>query len=155
MPRIGNSSKTKQKTKKTTNGKSDSKRRAKAHISRSSSTRREPTQERARFTVAAILQAAAEVIDDAGWANTSTNRIAERAGVAIGSLYQYFANKEEILARLIEEHRKDVHVVVGLALERLEDPSVPIEDALRDLFRELVRLHRADPVLTRILATEV
>ena len=105
--------------------------------------------------MASILEAAAAVIDEVGWANASTNRIAERAGVSIGSLYQYFANKEEILATMIEAHRKDVHVVVGLALDRLEDPSVPIEVALRDLFNELVRLHRADPVLTRILATAV
>ncbi len=147
--------KTKQKTKKTENKNPTNQNRAKAHILNSTPARRQPKQERARFTVAAILQAAAEVIDEAGWASASTNRIAERAGVSIGSLYQYFANKEAILANLFEEHRKDVHVVVGLALDRLEDPSVPIEDALRDLFSEMIRLHRADPVLTRVLATEV
>jgi AcrR family transcriptional regulator len=155
MAKRDHPSTTKHKTKKAIDNKPKLRKRANAHILSSRPTRREPTQERARFTVAAILQAAAEVIDDAGWANASTNRIAERAGVSIGSLYQYFANKEEILTRLVEEHRRDVHVVVGLALERLEDPSVPIEDALRELFSEMVRLHRADPVLTRILATEV
>jgi len=129
--------------------------RAKAHISSWPPTRRRPLQERARFTVAAILEAAAEVIDEVGWARASTNRIADRAGVSIGSLYQYFANKEAILATLIEEHRKEVHVVVGLALHRLEDPAVPISGALRGLFDELVQLHREDPVLTRVLATEV
>ena len=129
--------------------------RAKTHIFDSLPTRRRPFQERARFTVAAILEAAAEVIDEVGWAHASTNRIADRAGVSIGSLYQYFANKEAILATLMEEHRKEVHVVVGLALHRLEDPAVPISDALRGLFDELVQLHREDPVLTRVLATEV
>jgi AcrR family transcriptional regulator len=112
-------------------------------------------QERARFTVAAILEAAAEVIDEVGWARASTNRIAERAGVSIGSLYQYFASKEAILATLVEEHRKEVHVVVGLALHRLEDPAVPISEALGGLFEELVQLHSEEPVLTRVLATEV
>ena len=131
------------------------KNRVKAHISTRPPTRRRPLQERARFTVAAILEAAAEVIDEVGWAHASTNRIADRAGVSIGSLYQYFANKEAILATLMEEHRKEVHVVVGLALHRLEDPAVPISDALRGLFDELVQLHREDPVLTRVLATEV
>jgi AcrR family transcriptional regulator len=134
---------------------SRNKKRAKAHVSDKGAPRRTPFQERARFTVAAILQAAAEVIDEVGWAHASTNRIAERAGVSIGSLYQYFANKEEILATLMEEHRKDVHVVVGLALDRLEDPSVPIKDALRSLFADLMTMHRDDPVLTRVLATEV
>jgi AcrR family transcriptional regulator len=131
------------------------KKRAKAHVSNDRSSRRRPFQERARFTVAAILQAAAEVIDEVGWAHASTNRIAERAGVSIGSLYQYFANKEEILSTLMDEHRKDVHVVVGLALDRLEDPSVPIDDAFRNLFADLITMHRDDPVLTRVLATEV
>jgi AcrR family transcriptional regulator len=130
--------------------------RAKTHIQNPHPSRRRPFQKRARFTVAAILEAAAEVIDEVGWARASTNRIAERAGVSIGSLYQYFANKEEILATLMEEHRKDVHVVVGLALDRLEDPSIPIADAaLRGLFDELVHLHREDPVLARVLAIEV
>jgi AcrR family transcriptional regulator len=131
------------------------KNRVKAHILNAPSSRRKPYQERARFTVGAILEAAAEVIDEVGWAHASTNRIADRAGVSIGSLYQYFANKEAILATLMEEHRKDVHVVVGLALDRLEDPSVPIEDAFRSLFAELIQMHRDDPVLTRVLATEV
>ena len=138
-----------------TKGSRTSNKRAKTHISGSRSSRRKPFQERARFTVAAILQAAAEVIDEVGWARASTNRIAERAGVSIGSLYQYFANKEEILATLMEEHRKDVHVVVGLALDRLEDPSIPIDDAFRSLFADLITMHRDDPVLTRVLATEV
>ncbi len=146
-------------TKKSTSAKSrgpgTKKKRAKTHISDARSSRRKPFQERARFTVAAILQSAAEVIDEVGWAHASTNRIAERAGVSIGSLYQYFANKEEILATLMEEHRKEVHVVVGLALDRLEDPSVPIDDAFRSLFADLITMHRDDPVLTRVLATEV
>jgi AcrR family transcriptional regulator len=142
-------------TLKNTKKKRQKKSRVKAHISQSPPTRRRPFQERARFTVAAILEAAAEIIDEVGWARASTNRIAERAGVSIGTLYQYFANKEAILATLMEEHRKEVHVVVGLALHRLEDPAAPIADALRGLFDELVLLHRENPVLTRVLATEV
>ena len=155
LPKAQRRKPTKKSTSARSEGSGAGKKRAKAQISDGHPGRRKPFQERARFTVAAILQAAAEVIDDVGWAHASTNRIAERAGVSIGSLYQYFANKEEILATLVDEHRKDVHVVVGLALDRLEDPAVPIEDAFRSLFAELIQMHRDDPVLARVLATEV
>ncbi|MEW6363532.1 MAG: TetR/AcrR family transcriptional regulator [Acidobacteriota bacterium] len=134
------------------------KNRRKAHIRQTSSAthfRREPRQERARFTIACILKAAAEVIDEAGWSHASTNRIADRAGVSIGTLYQYFADKEAILRRLVEGHHEAVHGVVGETLNRLDDPGVAIEDAMREMFLALVHLHREDPVLTRVLASEV
>jgi len=118
-------------------------------------SRRRPRQERARFTVAAILEAAAEVIDDVGWDRASTNRIAERAGVSIGSLYQYFPNKEAILAQLEEHHRTAVHGVVAAALDRLAEPTVAVDTALRALFDDLIELHRDNPVLTRVLSTRV
>jgi AcrR family transcriptional regulator len=117
--------------------------------------RRLPRQERARFTVAAILEAAALVIDEVGWSRASTNRIAERAGVSIGSLYQYFPNKEAILASLYEKHHREVNGVVGETMAVLGDPSVPISTVLRKLFDDLVRLHREDPVVARVLSTEV
>jgi AcrR family transcriptional regulator len=134
------------------------KRRVKAHIFEDApraESRRKPHQDRAKFTVAAILEAAAEVIDDVGWAHASTNRIAERAGVSIGSLYQYFPNKEAILSSLVETHRHGVHSVVAEALTRLGDPEISVEEALRWLFEELVRVHQDDPVLTRVLSTQV
>jgi AcrR family transcriptional regulator len=155
MPRVQQKNPRKQRASTKTSRAPANGNRAKAHISEPFLTRRRPFQERARFTVAAILEAAAKVIDEVGWARASTNRIAERAGVSIGSLYQYFANKEAILETLMEEHRKDVHVVVGLALDRLEDPTVPVDEALRHLFEELIRLHGDEPILTRVLATEV
>jgi len=56
--------------------------------------RKLPQQDRSKVTVEAILTAAAHILTEHGYDNTSTNRIAERAGVSIGSLYQYFPNKE-------------------------------------------------------------
>ena len=117
--------------------------------------RRRPTQERAAATVEAILQAAAELICDLGYAAASTNRIAARAGVSIGSLYQYFADKAAILARLQEDHHREVHEVVEAALPDLADPAVPVEVGLRRLLEDLVELHDRDPNLTRALASEV
>jgi tRNA-Thr(GGU) m(6)t(6)A37 methyltransferase TsaA len=122
-----------------------------AHIRK----RRRPTQERARATVQAVLQAAAELICDHGYAAASTNRIAARAGVSIGSLYQYFSDKEAILARLLEEHYQYVHAVVDQVLPILKDPGVPIADGLHRLFSDLIALHERDPKLARALSSEV
>jgi AcrR family transcriptional regulator len=58
------------------------------------SPRARPSQARSRDTVEALLQAAAQVFECHGYAAGTTNRIAERAGVSIGSLYQYFPNKD-------------------------------------------------------------
>ena len=62
--------------------------------------RKQPRQRRAVVTVDAILEAAARILVDTGYATASTNRIAERAGVSIGSLYEYFPGKEAIFAEL-------------------------------------------------------
>ena len=64
------------------------------------SKRKEPAQDRARQTVESILDATAQLLD--GDESVSTNRIAERAGVSIGSLYQYFPNATAIFAAIAE-----------------------------------------------------
>ncbi len=67
------------------------------------SPRKEPSQERSARLVAAILEAAVRVLERDGAAAFTTVRVAERAGVSVGSLYQYFPNKESILFRLQRE----------------------------------------------------
>lgn len=59
--------------------------------------RRVPVQERSRATVEAILQATAQILVERGYRGTNTNDVAERAGVSIGTLYQYFSNKNELI----------------------------------------------------------
>jgi AcrR family transcriptional regulator len=116
--------------------------------------RREPRQERARQTVRAILEAAAEIMAASGIGGATTNRIAERAGVSIGSLYQYFPNKQAILERLVAEHRADVQQAIGGVLIRLRDPSQPLDRVLMALFSEFVGLHQRKPDLALLLARE-
>lgn len=64
--------------------------------------RRRPAQARSRDTVQAILEAAAQIFERHGYAAGTTNRIATRAGVSVGSLYQYFPNKDAILVALTD-----------------------------------------------------
>ncbi len=119
------------------------------------SARKQPRQERSRIMVDAILQAAAEVFADFGYAATTTNKIATRAGVSVGSLYQYFPNKDALLHELLKRHHADVDQVLATALTRLADPATALEDGMRQLVTDLVTLHRADPALSRALSTSV
>ena len=64
--------------------------------------RRKPSQQRSRVTVTAILDAAAQVFEARGFEAGTTNHVAERAGVSIGSLYEYFPNKDAMVVALVE-----------------------------------------------------
>ncbi len=55
--------------------------------------RKQPSQARSKATVDAIVEAAARILGDQGWAGFTTNKVAEAAGVSIGSYYQYFPDK--------------------------------------------------------------
>jgi len=102
-----------------------------------------------------ILEAASEVFAQMGYARATTNHIAERAGVSVGSLYQYFPNKDCLLASLFEQHHVAVHKITDQSLAELSDPTTPLEDVLRRLISALVALHRATPSLTKALSVEV
>jgi AcrR family transcriptional regulator len=92
--------------------------------------RRRPSQARARESVAAILEASAQVLQHAGYKRTTTNRIAERAGVSVGTLYQYFCNKDEILDALIEQESQRYLQAIAAAMPA---PEVPLRKAIRTL----------------------
>ncbi|MGB8666049.1 MAG: TetR/AcrR family transcriptional regulator, partial [Serratia inhibens] len=70
--------------------------------------RKRPVQERSRITVDAIVQASAYILNESGWEGLTTNAIAERAGVNISSLYQFFPNKEAIINELQRRHALDI-----------------------------------------------
>jgi AcrR family transcriptional regulator len=77
--------------------------------------RREPVQERSRRTVTRILDAAAALIDETGVDAATTRAIADRAGVSYPSLYRFFADREEILDRLIERHLAELEALSDTA----------------------------------------
>jgi AcrR family transcriptional regulator len=68
--------------------------------------RKEPNQERSRETVENILTATTHILEKDGFEKISTNRIAEKAGVSIGSLYQYFPTKDAIFSFMMERYVK-------------------------------------------------
>ncbi|WP_103347463.1 TetR/AcrR family transcriptional regulator [Amycolatopsis sp. CA-128772] len=111
--------------------------------------RKQPRQVRAELTRQRILTAAAHVFGAHGYAAGTTNRIAERAGVSIGSLYQYFPNKDAILAELLTRHLDDG----AAAAAKIRDGELPgpIEDILRLLVRSAIDSHLDDPQLLRML----
>jgi AcrR family transcriptional regulator len=82
------------------------------------SQRKQPRQARSNASVAVILQAAAQVLAKEGAARFTTARVAERAGVSVGTLYQYFPNKAAILFRL---QRDEWHDTTRLLADILDD----------------------------------
>jgi AcrR family transcriptional regulator len=98
--------------------------------------RRIPRQARAGETVALILEATAQVLEAGGLPAFTTNAVAERAGVSIGTLYQYFADKNEILLALARQQMTAGLAEVGRALQGEGDPSV--EGRVRAMVRAMV-----------------
>ncbi|QVQ50183.1 TetR/AcrR family transcriptional regulator [Spiractinospora alimapuensis] len=107
-------------------------------------SRKQPQQERSRETVAVLLEAAAQVFERDGYSATTTNRIAARAGVSIGSLYQYFPNKEALVAALAEQYLHDAEARVSATFHRLAEERSTLETLLWELVRFIVDARRPD-----------
>lgn len=132
--------------------------RATARVSRASTTpilRRLPRQIRSRDTLGTLLEAAGQLLIEQGYDATSTNAIARRAGVSIGSLYQYFDSKQAVYRALVHDHHEQILPLVHAALERMADPSTDLVAAIGVLMRELVRVHGRSPALMRAIDTEL
>ncbi len=114
--------------------------------------RRTPQQARARATVDAILVAAAQILEAQAPERFTAKRVAERAGVSIGTLYQYFANKGAILEALAERYGSEVETSLAHAIE--QHRRLPLRDAVRRGIEHVVALHRASPKLHHTLACD-
>jgi len=112
--------------------------------------RKLPSQERSRFTVDAILEAAADILVREGYARLTTNRIADRAGVNIASLYQYFPGKDAIVAELRRRHGAAERAAVRKTLVLRSD--LGLESTLRALISRGVAAHAVSPALHRVFA---
>jgi AcrR family transcriptional regulator len=110
-----------------------------------SSREREPSQQRARETVEAIVSATAHILRREGPGRLTTNRIAQKAGVSIGSLYQYFRDKDAIVVEVRRRFEAEFQDRFVAGLVRVG--SLPLRDAVAELVRALVALHAEDPGL--------
>lgn len=115
--------------------------------------RKHASQERSRATVDALVEATARILVREGFDRASTNRIAEVAGVSVGSLYQYFPGKEALVVAVIDRHNREIMQVVRGALA--EVASQPVEKAVRRLVVVAIEAHRIDPKLHRVLAEQI
>jgi AcrR family transcriptional regulator len=120
---------------------------------RPTTPRKLPQQDRSRVTVEAILQATAHILTEEGYHNANTNRIAERAGISIGSLYQYFPNKESLMSALMEQHSNEIAALVESKLQNLFD--APLETAIPELIRAVIAAHAINPRLHQVLNEEI
>lgn len=116
--------------------------------------RRRPSQGRSRATVAAILQAAARILAAQGYAGTTTNHVAARAGVSIGSLYEYFPSKDAIVAALVDDHLREGRAVLAAVAADVRAAPGSLRAVVHRYVTAMVALHAADPGLHRVLFEE-
>jgi len=115
--------------------------------------RKSASQDRSRATVDALLEATTRVLLKEGYDRASTNRIAEVAGVSIGSLYQYFPSKEALVAAVIDRHTQEISAVTRQAL--VKAAALPIEAAAREFVSVAIDGHRVNPKLHGVLAEQI
>ena len=125
----------------------------KVTVTKKTPTRREPKQRRSRQTVEAVLDAVVKVMKRHGIAGVTTNRIAEVAGVSIGSVYQYFPDKRAIFTALHARHVDEISRVIESRL--VEHAASSLEDFVRALVEGLVEAHSTDPELHELMTTQV
>jgi AcrR family transcriptional regulator len=119
--------------------------------SRPKTARRRPQQRRARVTVEAVLDAVIRILKKGG--AMTTNRIAEVAGVSIGSVYQYFPDKRAIFTALHERHINQIDRMVQGTL--IEHATSTLEELMRAMVEAMVEAHTTDPELWELLLTQV
>ncbi|HZS38783.1 MAG TPA: TetR/AcrR family transcriptional regulator [Polyangia bacterium] len=115
--------------------------------------RKLPTQARSRVTIDVILTATARILQRDGFDRASTNRIAEAAGVSIGSLYQYFPSKEALVAALVERHMEQMSRVLVEEMDAVA--RAPLGTAVRRMVELMLRAHAVDPRLHKVLIEQV
>lgn len=124
--------------------------RARRHLE----PRKRPVQRRSKATVEQLLIAAAQVFEAHGYAAGTTNRIAQRAGVSVGTLYQYFPSKEAVAVALLERHisetTRKLHEWVGHMVSKRHG----LRAALLDYVRGIMAVHEDKPRLQHMLLEE-
>ena len=114
--------------------------------------RKQPLQQRSRETVAVILEAAARVLEARGLEGYTTNAVAERGGISVGSVYQYFPNKDALTLALIARFEESLLEKVRNAVAASDGKSLTASLSLG--VRAQLEVHAERAGLNRILETE-
>ncbi|MBL0923159.1 MAG: TetR/AcrR family transcriptional regulator [Sphingomonadaceae bacterium] len=115
---------------------------------------RRARQARSQATVEVIVEAAARILADKGWRGLTTNAVAQRAGVSIGSVYEYFANKQAIIDVILDRHiAQGETYIAGLA--DLPAGSLTAGDIVEATVGGFIIIHRDNPKLHRVISSEV
>ena len=118
----------------------------------SNAARKGPKQQRSKVTVSAILDGTVRVLEQEGSDAATTSRIAEVAGVSVGTLYQYFANRDAILDALQDREFDRASEMMGRILAR--GAYATDREVARAVIEGLLELHGAAPTLHRLLVVE-
>jgi AcrR family transcriptional regulator len=108
--------------------------------------RKLPRQDRSRLLVRTVLDATARLLEERGYEELTTRHVAERAGISVGSLYQYFPNKESLVHALLVEHLKQTAALRPAALDR---DDLPLDERIRCVVDWFLASHAANPALHR------
>ncbi len=118
---------------------------------RKTGNRRKPTGERGKRKRDLILDTALDLLLSAGLEAINTNALAARAGIAVGSIYQYFANKEEVLAALAERYFREMGSNIMAALQR-DISGLTIEEVVDQVVDPMVAFERKHPAFGQLFA---
>ncbi len=116
-----------------------------------SQPRKIPHQLRSQSTVNALLEATAHILVHQGYVGVTTNRVAEKAGVSIGSLYQYFPNKQALLVALRRRHAETMQTTLLAMAPRSNNLRIQIDE----LVAAIMKAHEEDSALHQALENEV
>ncbi len=111
--------------------------------------RKTPVQARSSATVAALHSATIQVLTREGLSRCTTTRVAERAGMSVGSLYQYYPNRDALLAAVLEEHLDGVGTAVEQACR--EARGMPVAEMASLLVKGFLRAKLRDPAESKAL----
>src|SRR5687768_10535409 len=115
--------------------------------------RKRPSQARSRRMVDVLVTATARVLVKWGYDRASTNRIAEAAGVSVGSVYQYFPSKESLVAALIDSHVDRQMNLFRHSLVALNGPD--LRSGVRAIVEAMLAAHSLNPRLHAVLSEQV
>lgn len=118
--------------------------------------RKAPRQARSQHMVEQILQATARILEERGYAGMNTNAVAARAGVSVGSVYQYFPNKDSLITALHERHGAQMYAAIDAVLggARQGGAARSLREHLAAMVHAWLVAHQVEPELHKVLEKE-